>query len=110
MIHAFLSRLSGRNDLSIFGQIVLLIRIPVTVGLCVMVLLQLGAAFQPIIKPEQLNLPDLIPPLNTAVLALLWWRVSQLEKAREYFQDRLDRARDIQDADRAEQRRRHDDE
>lgn len=97
----------------IFIHGVRLLRLPVMAGLAISAIIQFTAAFQPIIKPEQLNVPDLIPPLNTAVLALLWWRVTQLEKAREYFQDRLDKARDVQNADRTERdeyRRRHDDE
>jgi hypothetical protein len=62
-------------------------------GLVIAVFLQAYAAFSPILKPDVIGAPDLIPPLNTAVLALLWWRVSQLEKFRERRERRDDEDR-----------------
>lgn len=87
---------------SMIGHLIALTRWPVTIGLIVATLLQFTAAFAPIIKPEQLNLPDLLQPLNTAILTLLWWRIAQLEKTasedRKYFQDRVDKMADHADA------------
>jgi hypothetical protein len=73
------------------------VRIPVLLMLWATTCIQLIAAFAPAIKPEAINLPDLIPPVNTAVLALLWWRISQLEKTSTYQRDRIDDMRDHQD-------------
>jgi hypothetical protein len=82
---------------SMIGNFIVLARWPVTIGLAGATILQFVAAFSPIIKPEQVNLPDLIPPLNTAILTLLWWRISQLEKTAKYFQERLDKIADHAD-------------
>jgi len=79
------------REKSMIGQFIALVRLPVTAALILAAILQLIAAFNPVLKPEQINLPDLIPPLNTAILTLLWWRVSQLEKLSKYFRDRLDK-------------------
>jgi hypothetical protein len=86
---------------SLVGHLIALVRWPVLAGLGAAFLLQFAAAFAPDIKPDQLVVPDLIPPLNTAVLALLWWRVAQLEK----FKDRQD-DRDYRE-DHDEPRRKH---
>ena len=90
------------REKSMIGYFILVVRWPVMIGQVCATILQFAAAFAPIIKPEQLNLPDLVPPLNTAILALLWWRISQLEKNsredRKYFQDRIDKLADHTDA------------
>lgn len=79
------------------GRIILQLRWPVMLGLIVATCLQLIAAITPIIKPDAINMPDLIPPLNTAILALLWWRISQLEKISVYHRDRLDKISEHED-------------
>jgi hypothetical protein len=85
------------------GHIILFLRWPVLVGLVISGVLQFLAAFDASFKPGSLNLPDVIPPLNTAILAVLWWRITQLEKQAEYHRDRLDRVlrenQDTQDID-----------
>jgi hypothetical protein len=82
---------------SAVGHFIMLIRWPVFIGLTVASILQVVAAFTPILKPDQMSLPDVIPPINTAVLALLWWRITQLEKNSEYLRDRMDRMSSHQD-------------
>jgi len=76
---------------SVIGHFIVLVRWPVLVGLIGATVLQLLSAFQPMLKPGQINLPDLIPPLNTTILTVLWWRITQLEKQAEYFRDRIDK-------------------
>lgn len=74
---------------------VALIRVPVALFLWAAAFLQfLSVLWTPALKPEALSVPDLIPPMNTVVLALLWWRVSRLEKDSDYFRDRMDKAND----------------
>jgi len=82
---------------SAIGHTMLIVRWPVFFGLIAASVLQVIAAFTPSLKPEQVNLPDIIPPINTAVLALLWWRITQLEKTSEYFRDKMDRMSSHQD-------------
>jgi hypothetical protein len=88
--------LRNRAKMTVANFIVAM-RIPVLLTLWVAAFVQLVAAFAPAIKPEAINLPDLIPPVNTIVLALLWWRISQLEKTSTYQRDRIDDMRDHQD-------------
>lgn len=86
-----LEELMPYRQLSKLGRVILLLRWPVMLGLATATCLQLVATIAPIIKPENIHVPDLIPPLNTAILALLWWRVTQLEKISVYHRDRLDK-------------------
>jgi hypothetical protein len=71
----------------LMAHFIAVVRWPVFLGLGAACLMQFAAAFVPDIKPDQVNVPDLIPPLNTAILALLWWRVSQLEKFRDRHEE-----------------------
>jgi hypothetical protein len=85
---------------SVMTQTIGLLRWPVMCVLVVTGIAQLFGVFVPnltIIKPEQVNLPDFIQPMNTAILALLWWRISQLEEQTRYLRDRLDKLADHSD-------------
>jgi hypothetical protein len=76
---------------TVIHYILVIIRWPILLGLSVSAALQFGSLINPILRPEQLNMPDIIPPINTVVMAVLWWRVTQLEHDWHYFRDRLDR-------------------
>ena len=84
-----------------------LIRWPVLIGLILGCCLQLVAAFTDVVKPQAVGLPDVLPPIQTAVLALLWWRMSQVEKDRDYFRDRIDELKHPEPRPRRRRRDRH---
>jgi len=65
-------------------------RWPITIGLVAITVMQAAAVFMPLLRAEALNVPDVLQPVNTAILALLWWRVAQLEKFKERIEKRDD--------------------
>jgi hypothetical protein len=70
-----------------------LVRWPVGVGLIFVAIFQLFALAGPIIKAEPTTVQDVIQPVNTVILAVLWWRISQLEKFQKKMEERDERER-----------------